>query len=250
MRYGQEKITKLEKTSATLATLPAGSIITVGGQKFVTSSPLTIDLSVDGLGGVIGGAVLNTFLYIYAVSNSGVLGLIASTSESNPSGYDAYRKIGAMSLDGSVEILDIRNGEGFKKYQKKFMASNVSNSQTIPSLTFENITLGKKYELNGQVSISVTSSNHRARLDMYNNATSGINRIGRLYSNVDSSNTMRPVESFASAMFEAIETSVVTASSAVVTCIINGNGTIDETFFELVEYPDGNFDAVIETNEW
>jgi len=103
--FGNEKITKLVKSSNTIVSLPSGSILKVGGQGYNDVSSLICTTSTSGFGGIdVGSVAASTFYYVYIVSNSGVLGLVASTSATSPTGFASYRKVGAFYTDGSSNV--------------------------------------------------------------------------------------------------------------------------------------------------
>lgn len=103
--FGNEKITKLVKSSSTIVSLPAGAKIKNGGQGYTNSSAILCTTSTSGFGGIDTGSIAaSTFYYVYAVVQSGVLGLVASTSATSPTGFNNYRKVGAFYTDGSSNI--------------------------------------------------------------------------------------------------------------------------------------------------
>ena len=104
--FGQENITKLVKQSSSVVSLPAGSRVHLGGSSY-DLSVLTVDTSVIGLGGLESTLTINTFYYVYAVLNSGVVSLIATTSSIKPN-FEYRRKFGAFFVDNNSEILESR----------------------------------------------------------------------------------------------------------------------------------------------
>lgn len=75
------------------------------GNTTATLGSFTLDTAVSGFGGIDTGSVANsTFYYVYTVVNSGVVGLVASTSEVSPIGFTNYRKVGAFYTDSSGNI--------------------------------------------------------------------------------------------------------------------------------------------------
>lgn len=103
--FGAEKITKLLFGSVTTVQLPNGSFLKLGGQGQYLNSTLTCNTAVSGAGGIDTGSVAaSTLYYVYAVYNSTVLSLVASTSATAPVGFNSYRKIGAFYTDGSSNV--------------------------------------------------------------------------------------------------------------------------------------------------
>lgn len=103
--FGNEKITKLVRVSNTQVSLPAGFSLKVGGQGQYSDSALVLTSSVSGIGGLDTGSIANlTFYYVYVVYNGSVLGLVASTSATAPTGFLSYRKIGAFYTNSSAQI--------------------------------------------------------------------------------------------------------------------------------------------------
>lgn len=99
--FGTEDIKDLTKTSQTTLEWAAGSVLRIGGQAYTVSSALTLDLATD----IDTGSVANdTIYYVYAVVVAGVVSLKYSLSSSAPTGFEAYRKIGAFSTDDSAEV--------------------------------------------------------------------------------------------------------------------------------------------------
>jgi len=99
--FGTEDIKDLTKTSQTTLEWAAGSVLRIGGQAYSVSSALTLDLATD----IDTGSVANdTIYYVYAVVVAGVVSLKYSLSSSAPTGFEAYRKIGAFSTDDSAEV--------------------------------------------------------------------------------------------------------------------------------------------------
>lgn len=94
--FGQEKISKLIKSSDDVITLLAGSKTRVGGRVANLTSTLALNRTVSGFGGIIGTVANSTFYYVYLVHNGTTFGLVASTSSSAPTGYSYYRKVGAF----------------------------------------------------------------------------------------------------------------------------------------------------------
>ena len=101
--FGTEDIKSLSKTSQTTLQWEAGSYLRIGGQAYNVTAALNLDLSTD----IDTGSVSNdTIYYVYAVVSFGIVSLKYSLSNETPTGFDAYRKIGAFQTDGIAEIID------------------------------------------------------------------------------------------------------------------------------------------------
>jgi microcystin-dependent protein len=104
--FGQEKINKLQKATATTLTWPSGSSLRIGGQSYKLTSNKTLDLSTDI---DTGSVAANTLYYIYAVALSGVVSLKYSLSSEAPTGFAAFRLIGNLVTNISSEIEGLEN---------------------------------------------------------------------------------------------------------------------------------------------
>jgi microcystin-dependent protein len=104
--FGQEKINKLQKATATTLTWPSGSSLRIGGQSYKLTSNKTLDLSADI---DTGSVAANTLYYIYAVALSGVVSLKYSLSSEAPTGFAAFRLIGNLVTNISSEIEGLEN---------------------------------------------------------------------------------------------------------------------------------------------
>jgi hypothetical protein len=103
--FGYEKVAKLQYTSTTQVTLLSGSNLRIGGQGYPLTSNIVCTTSTSGFGGIDTGSVAaSTFYYVYAVVSSGVVGLVASTSATAPTGFSGYRKVGAFYTNGSSQV--------------------------------------------------------------------------------------------------------------------------------------------------
>lgn len=104
--FGKEKINKLEKTSASVLTLPLGSTLRIGGRTYSLTSNLTMDTSTDIDTGAI---AINSRYYVYAVAISKVVSLKYSLSSEQPDGIAAYRLLGGFNTAISTDIENIEN---------------------------------------------------------------------------------------------------------------------------------------------
>lgn len=100
-----DNIGDLSKTSGTTLSLPAGSYVTVGGQQYTNASALSLNTATTGAGGLdTGTAVLNSTYYVYGVVSAGALALVASLSASAPTGFTAYKQLGAYQTNNLAAI--------------------------------------------------------------------------------------------------------------------------------------------------
>ena len=101
-----EKIGTLTATSTTQVQLTGDSIIKLGGQQRVLTSP-TLLISVSGIGGLDTGAIAaRTLYYVYAVYNGTIVGIVASLSSTLPTGFTRYKKVGVFTTDASSLIYE------------------------------------------------------------------------------------------------------------------------------------------------
>ena len=110
-----DNIATLQKDSSTELSL-AASVITIAGQQYKTTSNIVLDVTASGFGGLdTGSLTASTEYYVYAVTLSNVVGLVASLSSSGPSGFVAYTEVGGMFTDGGSDIFPTAvTDDGFK----------------------------------------------------------------------------------------------------------------------------------------
>lgn len=97
-----ENIAKLVKLTATTAQLPA-SVINIGAQQYSTSA-LTLNTAVVGVGGVDATIAASSVYTVYAVVSSSTVYLIASLNSALPSGFTTARVVGGFVSDASSQI--------------------------------------------------------------------------------------------------------------------------------------------------
>jgi len=108
--FGEEKYSKVIKTGGTSLQLSAGTKVRVGGYGVSTKSALNCNLATNGLGGLDVGSLSNYNLYyIYLVISGSSFGLVSSLASSAPTGFLAYKKVGAFCTGGSAQITDTIN---------------------------------------------------------------------------------------------------------------------------------------------
>lgn len=122
------EVIRASSTTATLATTNLGqpTRITVGGRQYRVSTALTLNTGTTGFGGLDTGTLSDThsLYYVYAVVQSGVVGLIASLASptTGPSGFTtSYRLVGALySMDSGNQIgsMITINGEATSEFQR------------------------------------------------------------------------------------------------------------------------------------
>lgn len=105
-------------TTITMATsyLGRSTRITVGGQQYLYSSVITLNFATTGINGLDTGAIAaNTLYYIYAVTASGVPGLIASLAApgTGPTGFTSWKEVGrCRTLQSAATLAQITNRLG------------------------------------------------------------------------------------------------------------------------------------------
>jgi hypothetical protein len=106
--FAKTILTDLEKVNATQISLPLGSRLVVGGHLINQKTQLLLNTGTTGLGGLDSGVIAaSTFYYVYLVVSSGTVGLVTSTSKIKPSGFNAYKKVGAFYTDGSGDVFKV-----------------------------------------------------------------------------------------------------------------------------------------------
>jgi hypothetical protein len=102
--FGIEDIKELTKASQTTISWASGSNLRIGGQSYNVTSTLILNTATDIDTGSIAS---DTIYYIYAVVVGGVVSLKYSLSNTAPTGFNAFRKIGGFKTDGSSEVLAV-----------------------------------------------------------------------------------------------------------------------------------------------
>lgn len=236
----EETIKPLTKASPTTVNWEAGSNLRVGGQAYNVTSVLTLDTATDIDTGSIAN---NSFYYIYAVVVAGVVSLKYSLSSSAPTGFAAYRKIGALTTDGSAEVLDAKKGQAFMKCQKKTAGANITVTGVVSNLTFNNLTIGKMYDVKHNLFVdsqTSTTTDKDLRVEALNGAQSIF--IGRL-KNSSGANIEGHISN--AEKFIAKATTMTLNISTVTNTRLNNRSEV-----ELCQLSKDGYDAVIETNEW
>ena len=137
-------------------------------------------------------------MYLFAVPNSGFLGIIASLN-SSPTGYSNFTKIGSFSTNGSSEVTSVWTGDK-TLWQKKVMTTANTPSQ----MNFNGLGVGKTYRLTVYFHVSVANyrnlyATNGGTIIQINQSTGLI--VGTEYSEI------------ASTVFVASETTVVFTQS-------------------------------------
>lgn len=105
-------------TTITMATsyLGRSTRITVGGQQYLYSSVITLNFATTGINGLDTGAIAaNSLYYIYAITASGVPGLIASLAApgTGPTGFTSWKEVGrCRTLSSAATLAQITNRIG------------------------------------------------------------------------------------------------------------------------------------------
>lgn len=116
-------------TASTVNVIPApGAVSTFkarlnDGTRYKATGPLSVDLTVSGLGGLDTGSEANsTWYYVYLVpsATAGVMDVVASATDPDgggPTGYSIYRYIGSFYNDSSGDIREFfQVGNRFYQY--------------------------------------------------------------------------------------------------------------------------------------
>lgn len=131
---------KLVRTSQSIVSIQAGEcrdgtdIINI-----VNSGTIAIDLSTSGAGGLDTGSEASSTLYtVYVIYDStgtnpvdGVLSL-SQTSPTLPSGYDYFRRLGAVRNNSSNDVIDFEQ-DGDSSDRRMVYNTNTSNVQVLSS---------------------------------------------------------------------------------------------------------------------
>ena len=100
--FGTEIIKDLTKASLTSLNWTPGSNLRIGGQAYKVTASLVLDRDTDI---DTGSVATNTIYYVYSVVIGGVVSLKYSLSSEVPTGFAAYRKIGAFNTDATADII-------------------------------------------------------------------------------------------------------------------------------------------------
>lgn len=233
----RENIGTLTGTSNTTLQLTA-SVITVGAQQY-TTGVLALDIDVSGFGGLDSTKAANTVYYVYAVVSSEAVGLIGSTSSVAPTGFSNSKRVGAFYTDGStfvstvLSLSDIGNRE-IRKFQEKILTGDITATGDVSDLTFNNLEIGKWYSLNANFSMSdnITSA-------VITRIRSGASDTGNIYGKIQfqlGGSTQGTSTQGVAFLFQAVSSSLYFYADAPNN--INGNGTKDQTFVQLIEVSD------------
>lgn len=160
--FGQEIIKKLTRIGNASVQFQAGSKLRLGGLGAILKTVLNLSTGVSGLGGIdIGSISAGKYYYVYAVISGSTVGLVASLSSIAPTGFLAYRKIGAFNteqLSSNVEQvmsfgeqpdseLYVHEGIGPASINNRF--GRFTGIQRIKGLEIEyvpSLTLGDKFQ--------------------------------------------------------------------------------------------------------
>jgi hypothetical protein len=111
IRGTDTQVTLISITSSTAiqisASVSSPFLATIGGQQYRRTTPLTLDISVSGAGGIDTGAVGANTYFIFLTVNLGGLALVASLSSSAPTGFSASRLIGRMVVGYNANVLNV-----------------------------------------------------------------------------------------------------------------------------------------------
>jgi len=105
-----ENIAKLAKLSVSTLQLPS-SRLNIGAQQYTTSA-LTLNTAVTGVGGVDATVAAGKLYTVYAVVSSNVVYLIASLSSSLPTGFTQARAVGGFTTNASSQVDQVASQAG------------------------------------------------------------------------------------------------------------------------------------------
>jgi hypothetical protein len=127
----------------------------------------------------------------------------------------------------------------FKKFQTKILTSDVTSNGDISDFQFDNLTIGKTYEVKGQLLYQSTASGEATFEIKYNDAASDAGNVyGRHIKYTDSSSGSENEMYYPSVVFTATTTSLYirAQSSFSSTRKLLGNGLRTESYITLVEH--------------
>lgn len=228
--YGPDIIKPLQLDSSTELSLPA-SRLTIGGLQYDTLE-LNLDISIDGVGGLPGGAGADTLYYVYAVLDTGSPALVASSSNEKPVGFNSYKKVGAfITGHDNLILLSAKYGDSLKfDVEEIFLASNFSSTGSLPSFSFSNLVIGEKYTIIFTPNLQVTEG--ATGITVLNGVTTLCQRTNFQNGGVsdwDSSSVIRD--------FTASDANVTFSVTGTGTRNIIGTGTPDNTYAQLKRVP-------------
>jgi hypothetical protein len=134
------------------------------------------------------------------------------------------------------------------KCQTKYLASDLATGTgNVSGLTFNGLTVGKKYSLNAKMQTDTSGTGTQAILDWFNHPSTNTNRVMYLRT-TDQSGLQTNVKTFSAtnSMFTAQETTLRGTRNITANVVVMGNGTIQETYVQLCQLPD----TYVETTEW
>lgn len=143
------------------------------------------------------------------------------------------------SASNGGELNENRDNLPTTKYQEKILASDITvSTDPVPSLGFNNLTIGRKYKVTGQVSAvvnTVSSTSFAALLVVHDGNFLCVGSIRE----DDAGGLIRNATfSIDSGVFEATATTVTADVNITgVSNFIAGNGTKSETWLQIEELP-------------
>ena len=105
-----ENLAKPVKLSVSTLQLPS-SRLNIGAQQYTTSA-LTLNTAVTGVGGVDATVAAGKLYTVYAVVSSNVVYLIASLSSSLPTGFTQARAVGGFTTNASSQVDQVASQAG------------------------------------------------------------------------------------------------------------------------------------------
>lgn len=124
------------------------------------------------------------------------------------------------------------------RYQTKILASNVTTTGAVASLTFNNLTIGKTYRVCGTASWAQLASNLQVQLDFFDGTTAGTKISGGIQTNGIWTSGLTSLEGQSSFCFIYTATTTLMTprwNTGSVNGILGGNGTRGSTFIQMEE---------------
>jgi hypothetical protein len=184
--------------------------------------------------------------YVSSLTSSGV------SLGTNDSGTTAARAVTlkctrSTDYNKSATIIGKFNAENMgdnmkTKCQTKYLSANVTTNGSIASLSFSNLTIGKRYKINGRAVIQTTSDSDM-ELDLTHDSVL-IERF--LCGNSAGTSFCSPTASSASFVATATSISATAAGLGGTSPTIFGSNNRNTTYVQLCELPD----TYVETTEW
>ena len=196
----------------------------------VPTGQLSFNAATGATDYAMGGSVGNSYFNLYNHPEAGAYAVI-NTSGPMPSSGSTYYFSVTVPIEGWTSDVVILGAIPMNLSQEKFQSSNLTGvSQDISELQFNNLTIGKRYRVGGQ--LNVTQYNN----EIYVNFRSAASNSGTLYSQqYSNTNIVAQHPIGLNFEFEAVSTSMYVYVVSAGSTIINGDGTNKRTSVILTE---------------